>query len=438
MSGTNRAGTDSDAGLMRRAALVIALQTALAVTLVLMLVGALVYGLYVREQTRDAQRLLAETVSTVDDLRDPPAGIILVARSAAGSQESSSGTPTAVADFDVSTLPVGESRLTIGDVKYEANAVETDGRRIVGLFDRSQQESEEHRLAVVLLFAGVVGIAGAATAGWIIGLRAVRPLGRALELQRRFVADASHELRTPLTVIHTRAQLLRRHLSDVANDAQERELDQLVRDSAAMGDVISDMLLSAELQSGGTGGQPVDLGILADEVVASLFPYAAEHDVELLADVETGSNLTVNGAEASLRRACTALIDNAVGHTPPHGHIVVRVFHSDELVCVAVSDDGEGLDPTDGARLTERFARGEHAPGRGRRFGLGLALVAEVVRAHDGTLDISGSPGQGATFTMMIPALSRVDRGGPDRDRDDMDGVGSGGAPSDIGGGIGK
>ena len=393
---------------MRRAALVIALQTALAVTLVLVLVGALVYTLYVREQTRDTQRLLSETVATVDDLKDPPAGIVLVARSATGVQESTRGAPGAVADFDVSALPTGGSRVTLGDVKYEVDAIDTDGRRIVGFFDRSQHESEEHRLAVVLLIAGVVGIAGAATAGWIIGLRAVRPLGRALELQRRFVADASHELRTPLTVIHTRAQLLRRHLSDVPNDSQERELDQLVRDSAAMGDVISDLLLSAELNSGGTRGEPVNLGILAGEVVASLAPYAAENDVELHPEVETATNLTVMGVEAALRRACTSLVDNAVGHTPAHGHIAVRVFRSDDQVCVAVSDDGEGLDPVEGDRLTERFARGEHAPGRGRRFGLGLALVAEVVRAHDGSLDIAGSPGEGATFTMKLPASGSV------------------------------
>lgn len=397
----------SDTSLMRRAALVIAFQTVVAVTLVLVLAGVLVYTFYVRQQTRANQRLLSETVSNADDVSDPPAGIVLLTRSAAGVQVHTRGTPDPVIRLDVASLPAGESRATIGDVKYEVDVRDDEGVRTVGLFDRTSGEEEEKRLAIALLAAGLVGVVVAAIAGWVIGLRAVRPLGTALELQRRFVADASHELRTPLTVIHTRAQLLRRHLGDDASDDQKKELDQLVRDSRAMGDVISDLLLSAELRSGAASGIDVDLGVLAHEIVSSLIPYADAQEITLEADVsdaDDDSPLMVKGVEVSLRRASTALIDNAVGHTPAQGHVVVHVRRVGDLVCMSVRDDGEGLDPADGDRLTERFARGDQAPGRGRRFGLGLALVAEVVRAHKGELDISGTPGEGATFTMKLPA----------------------------------
>ncbi len=398
---------ESDTSLMRRAAFVIALQTVLAVTLVLVLVGVLVYTLYVRQQTRDNQRLLSETVSNADDVNDPPSGIILLTRTATGVQAHTRGAPDAVIKFDLASLPNDESRATIGDVKYEVDVRDEDGVRTVGLIDRTSGEEEEKRLAVALLAAGFVGIVFAAIASWVLGLRAVRPLGTALGLQRQFVADASHELRTPLTVIHTRAQLLRRRMGEDASEQQKRELDQLVRDSRAMGDVISDLLLSAELHSGAASGIDVDLGVLAHEIVSSLIPYADSRGIDLVAQVSDNPddpNLIVKGVEVALRRASTALIDNAVGHTPAHGHVVVQVRRVGDLVWMAVRDDGEGLDPADGDRLTQRFARGDHAPGRGRRFGLGLALVAEVVRAHDGELDISGTPGEGATFTMKLPA----------------------------------
>ena len=81
--------------------------------------------------------------------------------------------------------------------------------RFVAIYDQSRHVAEEHRLIVAVTIAGLLGILLAALIGWVVARRAARPLGAALALQRRFVADASHELRTPLAVVHTRAQLLR-------------------------------------------------------------------------------------------------------------------------------------------------------------------------------------------------------------------------------------
>src|SRR6185312_7428485 len=98
---------------------------------------------------------------------------------------------------------------------------------------------------------GLVGIVAAAVAGAFLGRRAVRPLARALSLQRRFVADASHELRTPLAVLHTRAELIRRRLdraSPARDDRLRADVVQLAADTRALGEVVEDLLLSAELQ----------------------------------------------------------------------------------------------------------------------------------------------------------------------------------------------
>jgi signal transduction histidine kinase len=112
------------------------------------------------------------------------------------------------------------------------------------------------------------------------------------------------------------------------------------------------------------------------------------------------------------------LVDNAIAHSQSGDQVRVRLSREDDAggaerkgvqtVCVAVEDEGDGLDAGDAGALVQRFARGVAASvGGGRRFGLGLALVDEVVRAHRGWLTITGAPGLGSTFTLRLPASRR-------------------------------
>jgi two-component system OmpR family sensor kinase len=100
-----------------------------------------------------------------------------------------------------------------------------------------------------------------------------------------------------------------------------------------------------------------------------------------------------------------ALLDNALAHTPAGGHVRIQLSTADlDTVSCVVTDDGEGFPDADRDVIFQRFARGGH--GDRRRFGLGLALVREVVQAHGGSVRASGQPGQGASFTLLLPAWS--------------------------------
>lgn len=119
----------------------------------------------------------------------------------------------------------------------------------------------------------------------------MQPLGRALNPQRRFVADASYELRTPLAVLHTRAELIRRRLAragDVADDRLRADVTRLTTDTRAVGEVVEDLLLSAELQHRPAAGVPVDAGDLVRDLVTSVGPYAERRGVTLAADTGDG------------------------------------------------------------------------------------------------------------------------------------------------------
>jgi signal transduction histidine kinase len=113
----------------------------------------------------------------------------------------------------------------------------------------------------------------------------------------------------------------------------------------------------------------------------------------------------VAGVQSALRRVVGALLDNAIGHTPPGGHVQVALRRDGGQVELVVRDDGVGLDPDDTERIFQRFTRG--TTGEGRRFGLGLALVREVVESHGGTIEAAGRPGDGATFTVRLPAADQ-------------------------------
>jgi signal transduction histidine kinase len=314
--------------------------------------------------------------------------------------------------------------IDIGPGHWSAWAADRGRDRFVAVYDQSLHRAEEHRLLVATSLAGLLGVLLAGTIGLVVGRRAVRPLGRALELQRRFVADASHELRTPLAVLHTRAQMIRRHLPAEAAAEQRTEVDQLVGDTASMGEVLSDLLLAAQLEHTDLPARDVDLARVAGEVVASMGPYAVATGVRLdLVGTQDADQdeFVVTGAPTALRRALTALVDNAIAHSEAGASVRVRLRTEPargvgtgrgvQAVCLTVEDDGDGLDARQASALTQRFARGAAtSAGGGRRFGLGLALVDEVVRAHHGQLAITGTPGVGSTFTLRLPAPVRSGR----------------------------
>lgn len=408
----------SDSTLLRRTAWSVSAQTAAAVAVVVAVVLLGVVVVFDHQQTIEIRDLVHQAAVTADDVNDPPQGVWLV-RISGGSRTSSPGSPASVvASSQLALAKPGMLTVDLGSARWNAWVADRNGARFVAVYDQSRHREEEHRLLVATGLAGLLGVLLAGTIGLLVGRRAIRPLGRALELQRRFVADASHELRTPLAVLNTRAQMIRRHLPPEATTEQRTEVDQLVGDTASLGEVVSDLLLAAQLEHADLPARTVDLGNVAREVVASMRPYAQAAGVSLqLVGMQNAAEgeFEVTGASTALRRALTALVDNAIAHSQPGGPVSVRLRREPagegdvpipgHAVCLAVEDEGDGLDVGDAKALTQRFARGAAAStGGGRRFGLGLALVDEVVRAHHGRLTITGAPGRGSTFTLRLPA----------------------------------
>nr|WP_238342537.1 HAMP domain-containing sensor histidine kinase [Actinopolymorpha rutila] len=239
----------------------------------------------------------------------------------------------------------------------------------------------------------------------MLGVRAVQPLANALSLQRRFVADASHELRTPLTLLTTRAQLLRRHLQrGHDHQAALADAESLVHDSDNLAAVLEDLLLAADPHAE-AATEEIDLRVLAGGVAAASAAVAGARGVTVRAE-GGDAPVVVRGAPVALRRALTAVLDNAVRHAEQT--VTVTVHADDRQAVVEVADDGPGLDPGMAPRLFDRFssAGGSTPDGRQRRFGIGLALVGEIVARHHGEVEALAAPGGGAVFRLTFPRPS--------------------------------
>lgn len=396
-----------DLAVVRRAGRIAAIQASVALALVLLVVGGVVFTVYVRAQNRQIDAELQTLAMSADDANDPPPDMELALRDNNGAVSTSDGGQPGVALLSGGT---GFGDIHSDGRHYRALVVDRPEGRVVAMMDLAPFHTGRNRLLMSVAFAELAGILASVAVVVLFTRRSVRPLAQALALQRRFVADASHELRAPLTVLHTRAQLLARRAGSADGEAIRAEADALVADTRALSDIVDDLLASATMTAGDTPRDRVDLASVAADVQHSLAPYAEALGVSLRCEIpDEPDSFDVIGSRAALRRAFTALVDNALGHEHSGGVVEMRLSRQGPMIRAEIADDGVGIDADTMATLFTRFARGaEHTTRAGRQsYGIGLALVREIAHAHGGEVSVESSPGVGSTFTLSVPAAQR-------------------------------
>ncbi|MFD4668232.1 sensor histidine kinase [Lentzea sp. NPDC058450] len=387
----------------RRARLRVSVLVGLAITVMIAFVGAIAYTVMVQAQQTEVSRELRYNIAYGVPGVAPKCAWVFVLEDGVldvGPFEVPGGFPLRPDIDAVHTTGTAVPRdVTANGTEYMVlTSPGTDGTTVQAVFDLRYQLADRAHLLWALAIALAAGLLVAALIGFGVGRRTVAPWAEALARQRRFLTDASHELRTPIARAYLRAQLLAA-AADLP-DSQRSNLDALARSIRGLADVVDDLLQSAQLDP--RDAKPVDLADIAEAAVVGETERAAERRITLALD-HPGHPLVVDGIETGLRRAVDELLANAVRHTPEGGRIAVSVRSVDGQVELVVADNGEGFAAADAEGLFERF---RHGPGEGR-FGLGLALVREIVTGHGGTVSAAGRPGGGARFTLRIPVAGR-------------------------------
>lgn len=383
------------------------LQTAALVLACLVLVGAVVLLVVTRSQQEAGRQQLLGAVRSVDEVHDAPTGVWVAIDGPRG-LEVSDGMPQGLPDVDLMTEVARTgveqwSRAGTGDESVLVLTAPSRHGVTQAVLDSGEAHEEIERLVTALGVAGGVGVLLAGLGGTWLGRRAVRPTVEALALQRRFVADASHELRTPLTLLTTRVQLLRRrvHAPGAVADgsAVPAAVDGVLEDTRALTAILEDMLVATDARSLDT--TRTDLAELVRSVVDAAAAAAQERGVALT--THAGAPVVAEVSPVSVRRAVTALVDNALDHAASAVEVTVGA-HGDHAA-VGVQDDGPGL-PEDAGDVFARFAsRRPAGDGPRRHYGLGLALVAEVAAQHDGAVGAGPRPDgrSGTLLTLRLP-----------------------------------
>ena len=225
---------------------------------------------------------------------------------------------------------------------------------------------------------------------------------RAEQMRRSFVANVSHEIRTPLTVlagcVETMSQLA---LSDAE---RQRMLALMATQARRMQALVADLLTLAKLE--GSPRPPLEQWTAVKELLASALAdgqtlSAGQHVLHLSA----GEDAQLAGSASELHSALGNLVANAVRYTPRGGRIDLqwRVRH-DGWGLLSVRDTGIGIAREHLPRLTERFYRVDGSRSRDTGgTGLGLAIAKHVAQRHGGEIDVQSAPGQGSTFTLLLP-----------------------------------
>lgn len=233
--------------------------------------------------------------------------------------------------------------------------------------------------------------------------RVVTELREEERRKSRFVSDVSHELRTPLTAIRGAAETLLD--GDVPEEDARQFLSTIVRESERLGRLANDLLTLQRIE-GATGELPisrVDLLTVARHAIAGLAPLTEARGVRVILE---GSAPLVMGDRDRLQQVFGNLVDNASRMTPEGGTVTIRLAAEGNESVAYILDEGPGIADDDLPRVFDRFYRAQTSRDRlTGGAGLGLAIVAAIMRAHAGSVSATQRPEGGTAFTVRFPSL---------------------------------
>ena len=229
--------------------------------------------------------------------------------------------------------------------------------------------------------------------------RMLERLSDAFEIQRQFTANAAHELRTPLALMQVQLDLYHSN-SHSDNDADTVQMIKMVTEqNDRLNKMVKTLLDMSELQTVGRDDEII-LDALVDEVLEDLEPLAEGKNIRLIGKCK---DITMVGSDILIYRLVYNLVENAIKYNHSGGQVIVTADRKEKHVYLSVEDTGAGIPEELKERVFEPFFRVDKS--RSRELGgvgLGLALVREIVRVHDGNITVKSNPSGGTIFEVVL------------------------------------
>lgn len=229
--------------------------------------------------------------------------------------------------------------------------------------------------------------------------RMLERLSDAFEIQRQFTANAAHELRTPLALMQVQLDLYHSN-SHPDNDADTVQMIKMVTEqNDRLNKMVKTLLDMSELQTVGRDDEII-LDALVDEVLEDLEPLAEGKNIRLIGKCK---DITMVGSDILIYRLVYNLVENAIKYNHSGGQVTITADRKEKHVYLSVEDTGTGIPEELKERVFEPFFRVDKS--RSRELGgvgLGLALVREIVRVHDGSITVKSNPSGGTIFEVVL------------------------------------
>ncbi|TBL70058.1 sensor histidine kinase [Paenibacillus thalictri] len=354
-------------------------------------------------------------------------------------------------------------------------AVQNNEQKLIGVLQAAMPTEQFgrffHSLQVILSFMVMITILMAASLGWFLARKALRPIDQVIEAagqiekgadlenrilydgpqdeigrltstingmlgriqtayteleeaystQRRFVSDASHELRTPLTTIRGNVDLLEKMwkkaaLTEGGNTTSEQmeisleAMHDIAGEAARMSRLVSDLLSLARADAGVQMDKvEIELRPLLEEVVrkAHMLPRSVEW---LTGDFSEAEGVYISGNNDYLQQLLFIFIENAFKYTD-EGYVRLGVLRMEDQVGIVIEDTGIGMEKDEVPHIFDRFYRADLSRGQKAGTGLGLSIARWIIDEHQGSIEVKTRQGEGSTFTLWFPIVKRNDGG---------------------------
>ena len=294
--------------------------------------------------------------------------------------------------------------IEINNTEYRyLRTIKPDGKYLIYM-DRSMEITTLNNLLFVSLFIGILSTTILLFLSIFLAKWAAKPIGRAWDKQRQFVADASHELRTPLTIISANADVVLSN-QNASVESQQKWLQYIKSEAERMSKLVNDLLYLAKVDNAEDTFQKIQFD-MSQMVNSACLPFEYMiFESGMILNMEIAEGVIAIGSEERLKQVVIILLDNAMKNTDKGGSISISLNKTNDKrhINLSVTNTGNEIPSSEKDKIFERFyrvdkSRDRHTGGHG----LGLSIAKTIIDQHSGTINVTSIDGK-TTFTVTLP-----------------------------------